>query len=257
MSHSYSGGVRGKKEFPDSAINLKCAVAIGRHAKSPLGELTYAWGVASDAGVFGTEMLYLNVHPLQSVLPRTVLLREYERVLSRAVSDVGTDLNLACKYDHLLGMLTFVPGLGPRKAASVKNSLDRLGGVVSSRRDILAKRLVGPIVYNNSVAFLRIRDMDALNNQLLHPLDDTRLHPDVYIRNNWAIQIAIDALDGNRASNADREDRAISAIRDIIQDSHNEIKRLYNATKAQWEQAYGPTFNVGAWDPRIMVSDVR
>jgi len=260
VAQLFGRSVRGKKEFPEHAINLKCAVAIARHAKNPLAEITYAWGVASDAGIFGAEMLYMNIHPIQQLLPKTMLLRQYERVLSRAVADVGADLNLCCKYDHLLGLLTFVPGLGPRKAASIKHTLDRFGGVIAARRDVLAKRLVGPVVYNNAVAYLRIRDIEALSNQLLHPLDDTRLHPDVYTRNNWATKIAIDALEmdnGDNSSNADREDRAISAIRDIIQDSHNEIKRLFDATRAEWENVYGPTFNVGAWDPRINVPQDR
>jgi transcription elongation factor SPT6 len=256
VAQLFGRSVRGKKEFPDNAINLKCAISIARHAKDPLAELTYAWGVASDAGVFGTEMLYLNVHPLQQYLPKSMLLREYERVLAGAVAEVGADLNMSCKYAHLHGLLTFVAGLGPRKAASLKFSMDRVGGVVASRKDVLVKRMAGPIVYNNAIAFLRIRDIDVLSNQFLHPLDDTRLHPDVYVRNSWATKIAIDALEmdnGDSISNADRDDRAISAIRDIMQNSSNEIKRLYNATKEEWERSYGHSFNVGGWDPKINV----
>jgi transcription elongation factor SPT6 len=231
VAQLFGRSVRGKKEFPDSPINLKCAISIARHAKDPLAELTYTWGVASDAGVFGTEMLYLNIHPLQQYLPKSMLLREH-------------------------GLLTFVAGLGPRKAASLKHSMDRLGGVIASRKDVLVKRMAGPIVYNNAIAFLRIRDIDALSNQFLHPLDDTRLHPDVYIRNSWATKIAIDALEmdnGDNISNADRDDRAIKGIRDIMQNSRKEIKRLYNATKEEWERSYGHSFNVGGWDPKINV----
>jgi Transcriptional accessory protein len=256
IAQLFGRSVRGKKEFPDSAVNLKCAISIARHAQNPLAELTYAWGVASDAGIFGTEMLYINIHHLQQVLPKTVLLREYERVLSRAVAEVGVDINLACKYDHLNGMLSFVPGLGPRKAASIKHSMDRIGGVVASRKEILAKRMVGPIVYNNSVPFLRIRGIDSLRNQFLHPLDDTRLHPDVYVRNNWATKIAIDALEIDNVennSNVDKDDKAVLAIRDIMQDSRNEIKRLYDATKDEWERNYGFTFDVGGWNPKVNV----
>ena len=69
------------------------------------------------------------------------------------------------------------------------------------------------------MAYLRIHNIEALSSQLLHPpLDDTRLRPDVYTRNNWATKIAIDALEmdnGDNSSNADWEDQAISAIRDI------------------------------------------
>lgn len=256
VAQLFGRSVRGRKEFPDAATNLRCAVAIARHAKDPLSELAYTYCVASDAGVFGTEMLFMNIHPMQQILPKTLLLREYERVLCRTVADVGVDVNTACKYDHLLGLLTFVPGLGPRKGANMKNNLERIGGVVVSRKDILKKRLLGPTVYNNAIAFLRIRDVDSLSNQVLHPLDDTRLHPDVYIRYKWATKIAIDALemdDMETESSADREYRAIGAIQDIMKDSKNEIKRLFEATKSEWERTYGPTFNVGDWEPRVNV----
>jgi len=255
IAQLFGRSVRGKKEFPDSAINLKCAISIARYAKDPLGEITYTWSVASDVGVFGTEMLFLNVHPLQRFLPKTALLREYERTICRAVAEVGVDINLSCKYDHLHGLLSFVPGLGPRKAASLKHGLDRIGGVVPTRKDLLEKRLVGPFVYNNAVAFLRIRDIDALSHQILHPLDDTRLHPHVYHRNNWATKIAIDALEieNNDENNSGSGEQAIAAIRDVMYDSQKEVKRLFDATKAEWDRIYGSTFNVGAWDPRITV----
>ena len=249
----FGRSVRGKKEFPDMAVNLKVAVATARWAKDPLCELAYTWATASDAGVFGTEMLFLNIHPLQRLLPKPMLLREYERVLCNVTASVGVDLNGACTYDHMHGLLSFVPGLGPRKANNLKQSVARIGGVVSSRRSLLIKRLLGPIVYNNSVAFLRIQPTDQLQDQLLHPLDDSRCHPDVYIRNKWAIKIAVDALElGDSAAN-DTDDYAISALRDVMQNSKDEVERLFNATKAEWEAHYGPTFNVSAWDPRVAV----
>ncbi len=255
IAQLFGRSVRGKKEFPDSAINLKCAISIARYAKDPLGEVSYTWSVASDTGVFGTEMLFLNVHPLQRFLPKTLLLREYERVICRAVAEVGVDINLACKYDHLHGLLAFVPGLGPRKAASLKHGLDRIGGVIATRKDLLGKRLVGPFVYNNAVAFLRIRDIDALSHQILHPLDDTRLHPQVYHINNWATKIAIDALemDNDEEAGSGNDEKAIMAIRDIMEDSRKEVHRLFEATKVEWQGVYGTTFNVGAWDPQVTV----
>ena len=256
VSQLFSRSVRGKKEFPEMELNLKCAIAIARHAKDPLSELTYAWNVASDSGLFGTEMFYLNVHPMQRLLPRTRLLREYERVICEAVAEVGVDINAACSHDHLLGLLSFVPGLGPRKAANLKQSISRIGGLVGSRRDLLAKRLMGPTVYNNAVAFLRIRDVEKLASQFIHPLDDTRLHPDVYHRNNWAVKIAIDALerledDGGKG--ADKDSFGIKCLKDVISNSGEEVRRLFNATKCEWEAHYGPTFNIAAWDPIVNV----
>jgi transcription elongation factor SPT6 len=249
VSQLFGRSVRGKKEFPDYAINLKCAISMARYAKDPLGELTYTWSVASDAGVFGTEMLFLNIHAIQQLLPKALLLREYERVLIEVVSDVGVDLNAACSIDHLSGYLMFVSGLGPRKATNLKQTVKKSGGAVSRRRDLLENRLLGPIVYNNAVAFIRIEETDR--DQMVHPLDETRLHPDVYLRNNWAVKIAFDALE--REDPTSKEAAAIKALRDVMDNSHTEIDRLFKESKAEWERIYGPTFNVKDWNPRIDV----
>jgi len=251
VAQLFGRSVRGKKEFPEFAVNLKSAVSVARYAKNPLAELTYAWSVASDAGVFGAEMLFLNINSIQRLLPKTQLLREYERTLCDVTADIGADLNASCSSDHLRGLLMFVPGLGPRKAASFKQTITQLGSSVTRRRDLIEKRILGPIVYNNAVAFLRIREADQLENQFLHPLDDTRLHPDVYLRHNWASKIALNALERDDAKVKDSA--AIKALHDIMENSHQEVERLFEATKSEWEQHYGPTFNVKDWDPRINV----
>lgn len=251
VSQLFGRSVRSKKEFPDYSVNLRCAISIARYAKDPLSELAYAWGVASDAGVFGTEMLFLNIHPLQQLLPKTPLLRHYERVLCDVVADVGVDLNASCAHDHLRGLLTFVAGLGPRKAAFLKQTVTQMGGSIGRRNDLLLKRFLGPKVYNNAVAFLRVRETDQVADHYVHPLDDTRLHPDVYLRNNWAIKIAFDALE--REDPKGKEAAAIKAVRDVMEDSHNEVERLLKATKQEWERNYGHAFNVKEWNPRVNV----
>jgi len=253
VAQLFGRSVRGKKEFPDSAVNLKCAIATARYAKDPLAEVTYAWSAASDTGVFGTEMFYLNIHPLQPVIPKTLLLRGYERALCRAVGEVGVDVNLACKYDHMHGLLSFVPGFGPRKAANLKQGLDRSGGVFVRRKQIIQKKLVGPVVYNNAVAFLRIRQTDVLKDADLFPLDDTRLHPDEYFR---AKKIALNALDKVEKEDGDKPKKKfeVDAIRDIMYNSKMEVKRLYNATKAEWEHVHHSALDVGKWNPKDVKS---
>lgn len=245
----FGRSVRGRKEFPDYTTNLKIAISIARYARDPLGELTYTWSVASDAGVFGTEMLFLNIHSIQQLLPKTLLLREYERTLCEVVADVGVDLTQCCTADHLSGYLMFVAGLGPRKATNLRQTIKKMGGTISWRRDLLEKRLLGPIVYNNAVAFIRIEETDR--DQMVHPLDETRLHPDVYLRNNWAVKIAFDALERDDPST--RDAATMKALRDVMDNSHAEIKRLFKESKAEWEKIYGPTFNVKDWNPRVDV----
>jgi len=53
----------------------------------------YTWSIASNAGVFETEVLFLNVHSLQQLFPKTLLLCEYKQVICRTVADVGVDIN--------------------------------------------------------------------------------------------------------------------------------------------------------------------
>ena len=246
VSQLFGRSVRSKKEFPDFPVNHKCAISIGRYAKDPLAEYTYAWSVASDAGIFGTEMLYMNVHPMQRLLPRALLLKEYERVLCDAVASVGTDVNAACQFDHLRGLLLFVPGFGPRKAANLKQMLSQRGGLITQRRDLIDKGYAGDIVYNNSAAFLRIRQTEQLVEQYLNPLDDTRVHPDLYTKHKWAAKIAFDALDREYT-----EARSTKSIKDVMMDSQKEVSRLFDATKTEYERTFGEnTFDFRGWNPR-------
>ena len=101
VAQLFGWSVRGKKEFPDAGVNLKCAIAVACHAEDPLAEMTYTWSATSDAGLFGTDM-YLNIHPLQQVLPKPILLCGYEHVLCRIVSEVDVDVKLAYKYDRIM-----------------------------------------------------------------------------------------------------------------------------------------------------------
>lgn len=259
VSQVFGHSPRGKKEFPDHAPALRVAISIARYGKDPLAELAYSWNVASDTGLFGTELLYINIHPMQQLLKRfkgPLLLKHYERALCDVVAEVGADVNKCCEYNHLQGLLTFVPGLGPRKAAYLKQRVEQLGSLVPTRRSLLENRFMGPVVYNNSIAFLRIHHVDEHSSQQvqLHPLDNTRLHPDVYQKNNWASKIATDALERAEEGTKNKEQAGIKALRDVIDNSAQEIQRLYIGTKQEWEMHYGVgSFNASNWNPRTDV----
>ena len=259
ISHVFGHSPRGKKEFPDHAPALRIAISIARYGKDPLAELSYAWNVASDTGLFGTELLYMNINPMQQLLKRfkgPLLLRHYERALCDVVAEVGADVNKCCEYSHLQGVLTFVPGLGPRKAAFLKQKVEQLGSSVPTRRSLLENRFMTPVVYNNAIAFLRIHHFDDNNSHQiqLHPLDNTRLHPDVYQKNNWASKIATDALERAEEGSRNREQAGIKALRDVMENSAQEIQRLYVGTKEEWEMHYGVgSFNASNWNPRTDV----
>jgi transcription elongation factor SPT6 len=161
-------------------------------------------------------------------------------------------VNKCCEYDHLTGLLTFIPGLGPRKAANAKQKITQQGSPIPTRRALLENRYVGPVVYNNAVAFLRIYHFDDNNRHQvqMHPLDNTRLHPDVYQKNNWATKIATDALERADEGMRNREQAGIKALRDVMENSAKEVQRLFDQVKREWEEHYGPnSFNAAQWNP--------
>jgi transcription elongation factor SPT6 len=43
-----------------------------------------------------------------------------------AVNDAGVDLNMACEQEHMRGLLQFVAGLGPRKAAALRTRISQV-----------------------------------------------------------------------------------------------------------------------------------
>ena len=206
VAQLFARSPRGKKEFPDYSTHLRAAAGLGRYAKDPLAEITNIWGVISQTGNFGIEMLFLNIHPLQKVLPRHTLLKAFERVLIDAVAAVGVDLNAAVEFSHLQGTLQFIPGLGPRKALAFRNQLKKVGGKVYSRHELLTKKLLDNFVYTNAAAYIRIRDKNHTMENL-NPLDDTRIHPTYYVTLDWANQICKEATiadekeDGGELSN--------------------------------------------------------
>jgi hypothetical protein len=123
-----------------------------------------------------------------------MLLTALQRTLMDAVCDVGVDLNMAMAYDHLTPTLAFVCGLGLRKADSLRQEIRRKLSSVTSRKELLERKLVGKVVYLNSIGFLRVRDEN--NDEIqFEPFDDTRIHPECYNSHNFADRICADSLE--------------------------------------------------------------
>ncbi|CAM9760476.1 unnamed protein product, partial [Choristocarpus tenellus] len=157
------------------------------------------WTTMDSSGQFGHEMFSLRLHPLQDEVPGAQLLRVWSQRMVDAVNDVGVDINHACEFEHAKGTLQFVAGLGPRKASALRDRIGPLlGGVVSSRRQLLGKKLLGSLVYVNAAASLRIRargKLEEREDSSLDPFDDTRVHPECYNTHDWAQRICANALD--------------------------------------------------------------
>ncbi len=192
----FSASVRSEQEMPDTHPNHRAAVCLARYLQNPLIELAGMWMTMDSQGELGSEMLSLQFHPLQKEIPRRRLLCVLEQRMIDFVNMVGVDVNSACKLEHMGGLIQFVAGLGPRKALRLKSGILALPeGVIHSRQQFLQEHLLGPHVYTNASATLRIRPGIFENDERLNPFDDTRIHPECYTKHMWARQICANALD--------------------------------------------------------------
>jgi transcriptional accessory protein Tex/SPT6 len=183
-----------------------------------------------NTDISGNDLLSLQLHPLQSLAPserRTAALR---RVLTSVTCAVGIDINKAVVRGHLAAPLSFVCGLGPRKADDLLRKLRSEGALLTNRQQLLAKNHIGPVVFQNVVGFLRLPWTERDEEELLkheHELDQssssssssrrrkqsdassssavaassesrrtfldaTRIHPNVF---GYAFRVVIDALE--------------------------------------------------------------
>jgi transcription elongation factor SPT6 len=196
VAQIFGTSTRAKNMFPGVPAGAASAVCLARFLQDPVAEYANMWRSADAIGRFGFEVLFLDLHPLQSLLKDSVanLLTVLEDVLVYAVCEAGVDLNAAVQHDHLAGPLAFVAGLGLRKAEALRFNIQKQYGAISSRRMLLERKLMGKVVYNNSAGFLRICD-NGNQTTLLDNLDDTRIHPESYIMGDFATKICSSALE--------------------------------------------------------------
>jgi transcription elongation factor SPT6 len=194
ISNIFMGSSRSKKMFPEFQPGTSAAVCLARFVREPLAEYCHLWTSADAIGTFGFEAEYLDIHPLKHLLRgvKAPLLNALEKVLVGAVCDIGVDLNMSVSYDHLSSMLAFVGGLGLRKADSLRQQIRR-SRPVSSRKELQTRKLLGTTVWNNAAGFLRIYDVGT--SKIFDPLDNTRIHPECYIHDDFAPKICADALE--------------------------------------------------------------
>jgi transcriptional accessory protein Tex/SPT6 len=209
----FASSARGKQEFPDYGPVTRWAISLGRYHQDPLAEVAYLWsrradssqpGVAAalEAGVAAVaeDLAGTRLHPLQSNVPADLLYAAAERVMVEVTNGSGIDLNLVARHQHLSGLLQFVAGFGPRKAAAFLQGLNSVGNRVQTRLEIQQRGLLADNVFTNAAGFLRVQAVDASLGKSgrrhteprsrrqrkrdadddiegYHPLDATRIHP--------------------------------------------------------------------------------
>ncbi|OLY81950.1 Transcription elongation factor spt6 [Smittium mucronatum] len=192
LARIYYTSERAKSQFPTLGPAERYAMCVGRCLQDALSEYTS----------MGKELLGLSLHPLQRLVPSDTRWRHLERILISMTNSVGVNMNEIIQHSHKSPSLSYVCGLGPRKAQAILNSLSGSAGtsLIDSRSDLIYRELVTRNVFVNCASFLRIWPSHT------DILDSTRIHPEDY---ELARKMAADALDveddTNEFSDSDNE----------------------------------------------------
>jgi transcription elongation factor SPT6 len=168
---------------PEAGLMLRRCASAARRLLDPLSEI---------AGLFTQQdyILGLDLHPLRKLVSQSALKRRLENAFVRVVSEVGVDVNRILEHSWMQSVLQFVCGLGPRKAASLLEGLLRNHDSPLESRNQLKDsaensqlrpgEYLGPAVWDNAVAFLKVVSTDKHYIRDWNPLDGTRIHPVAY-----------------------------------------------------------------------------
>lgn len=186
VARLYKDSARGIADHPGLHPVARYCYGLARYMQNPMKE--YA--------ALGKDVVSLNFHPCQKLLPQDKLLKVLETAMVDMVNLCGVDINEAVNDPYTANLLPYVAGLGPRKATSVLKAINANGGTVHTREELVGdpdkKKLpvVGPRVWNNCASFLYIEyDMTDPTSD---PLDHTRVHPEDY---ELGRKMAADALE--------------------------------------------------------------
>ena len=103
------------------------------------------------------QALQLNLHPLQKQINQAKLSDALEEINLQCVNNVGVDLNLVIDHDHMHTLLSFISGLGPRKAKKLIQELKSRNTKIYKRTELFEKHYLGKCCYNSACAFFKIR----------------------------------------------------------------------------------------------------
>ncbi len=160
----YSASPLAKEEFPDYQVEERSAVSIARRLQDPLGELVKI------------EPRSISVGQYQHDMPAKQLDEQLEFVVTKAVNNVGVDINTAS-----FSLLSYVAGISKNVAKNIVNYRDEFGRY-KNRDQIKKVPKLGPKTFEQAVGFLRINDGD-------NPLDKTGIHPENYAQAKALLQV--------------------------------------------------------------------
>lgn len=207
VARLYQTSARAREQHPGlPQLTLYC-VALAKYLQDPLKE--YA--------ALGKDLVSITFTPAQALLPLEKLNRAFETVLVDNVNLVGVDLEEAAADPATANLLTYVSGLGPRKASHLLKAWNMNSGDSRTREALLvgSNAPLTPKVWANASSTLYLR-YDPGDDQGEF-LDSTRIHPEDY---DLARKMAADAMemDEEDVENEVRENGRGAIIKRLIKD---------------------------------------
>ncbi len=151
----YSASKLATLEFPELSVEERSAISIGRRLQDPLSEL-----VKIDPKSIGVGLY-------QHDISNKELTESLDFVVTKAVNQVGVNLNTASSF-----LLKYVSGINKRNIDKIIEYRNQYGKI-TSRDQLIKKKLISDNGYVQAVGFLRITDGT-------NPLDVTDIHPESY-----------------------------------------------------------------------------
>jgi transcription elongation factor SPT6 len=213
IARLYQSSDRAKLEHPGFAPLTHYCVALARYMQDPLKE--YA--------ALGSDITSIAFTTGQQLLPQEKVKQVLENVLVDYVNMCGVELNDAVADSYIANLLSYVAGLGPRKAQQLLKVINLNGGTVGTREELLGVNnthaAMGIKVWNNSASTLYL-DYDPTEPESEY-LDNTRIHPEDY---DIARKMAADALELDEEDiKAEVDENGTGAIvRKLIKDDAQE-----------------------------------
>ncbi|KAI9653923.1 MAG: Transcription elongation factor spt6 [Alyxoria varia] len=187
VARLYHKSERANVDHPGLHPLTRYCIALGKYLQNPLKEYTG----------LGRDVLSITFHPDQHLIPQEKLLKYLDTAIVDIVNLVGVEINEVTKDSSVANLLQYVSGLGPRKAASMIAFLNRRGGQILTRFELIEDpaeqsrtKGLGYKVFENCASFLYI-EYDVAE-PVSNYVDNTRIHPVDY---DIAKKMAADALD--------------------------------------------------------------
>lgn len=177
----YEHSMRAKQEFGDKPRVAKFCIGVARYVQDPLLEYIS----------LGDSITSVSVDKHQELLAEEKFREAVDSIFVDMVCLVGIKLNDAIRSDYEAKKLSYIAGLGVRKAAGVLRGIESQGGAIVRRDDLILKGLVTKTVFMNCAPFVNLPVPDRYDKEV-ELLDATRIHPEDY---ELARKMASDALD--------------------------------------------------------------